>query len=111
MSKQYEQEQTTVKEKLDRLNESLIALDDKRENTEIFTEIVKKYTNITELNADILNELIDKIVIHECYYTAPEKKGGVKSRDSRVQQIDIHYNFLGKILSFNLAFDARFFFF
>lgn len=52
-----------------------------------FTNIIQKYTNITELDEIILNELIEKIIIHECEYIDGK----------RVQKIDIYYRFVGII--------------
>ncbi|MDE6746588.1 MAG: DUF4368 domain-containing protein [Oscillospiraceae bacterium] len=46
-------------------------------------EIVRKYTEITELTSEIMHEFIEKIVVH-----APDKSSG-----HRVQQIDIYYRF------------------
>lgn len=51
--------------------------------------IVKKYTEITKLSPEILNELIEKIVIHQ-----KEKVNGKKT-----QEIDIYYRGVG-IISF-----------
>ena len=51
-------------------------------------EIQQIYTDIQELNARILNELIEKIVVHEKVIGAD----GIKT-----QQIDIYYKFIGYI--------------
>ena len=59
-----------------------------------FISNVKKYTEITELTPEILNELIEKIVIHQT-----EKINGKK-----VQEIDIYYRGVG-IISFPVSFD------
>lgn len=50
--------------------------------------LIRKYTNLTELTAPLLNELIDKIVVHE----ATKDENG-----KRVQDIDIYYRFVGMI--------------
>ena len=63
-----------------------------------FTNIIQKYTNITELDEIILNELIEKIIIHECEYIDWK----------RVQKIDIYYRFVGIILK-NLALNCKIF--
>ena len=59
-----------------------------------FISNVKKYTEITELTPEILNELIEKIIIHQT-----EKINGKK-----VQEIDIYYRGVG-IISFPVSFD------
>ena len=56
-------------------------------SVERFLEIVQQYTEIKELSARVVNDLIDKIVIH-----APDKSSG-----HRVQQIDIYYTAVGVI--------------
>ena len=59
-----------------------------------FISNVKKYTEITELTPEILNELIEKIIIHQT-----EKINGKK-----VQEIDIYYRGVG-IISFPVNLD------
>ncbi len=59
-----------------------------------FISNVKKYTEITELTPEFLNELIEKIIIHQT-----EKINGKK-----VQEIDIYYRGVG-IISFPVSFD------
>ena len=51
-------------------------------------KISEQYVNPTELTAELLNTLIEKILIHEA----------VKSEDgSREQEVEIFYRFIGKI--------------
>ena len=57
-----------------------------------FISNVKKYTEIDELTPEILNELIEKIIIHQT-----EKINGKK-----VQEIDIYYKGIG-IISFPVS--------
>ncbi len=54
-------------------------------NADYFLEKVKKYTDIRELDAEIIRELIEKIIVHKV-----EKVDG-----HRVQRITIHYNGIG----------------
>ncbi|HIZ30968.1 MAG TPA: DUF4368 domain-containing protein, partial [Candidatus Fournierella merdipullorum] len=50
--------------------------------------LMKECVNPTELTAELLNTLIEKILIHEA----------VKSEDgSREQEVEIFYRFIGKI--------------
>ena len=56
-------------------------------NVQSFLNIVKKYTQPTELTPALLREFVEKIVVH-----APDKSSG-----HRVQRIDVHYNFIGEI--------------
>ena len=56
------------------------------DNIERFLPVIWKYTDITELNARILNELIERIDVHEKVIALD----GIKS-----QRVDIHYKFIG----------------
>jgi len=58
------------------------------ENIDKFLPIIQKYTDITELNTQILNELIQKIVVYE-------KTDNPDS--SKSQRVDIHYKFIGYV--------------
>lgn len=88
MAPTYEQEQTDLSEKRAQLEQQLSQSSEAHENIEKFMSIIRKYTDVEELNAYILNELIEKIVVHE--KTVDED--GVKC-----QQIDIYYKFVGNI--------------
>ena len=62
-------------------------MSEKKINADRFFEIIRKYADITELTAPILNELIDRIVIYE-----KEEIDG-----EAVQNVVIFYKFAGKI--------------
>ena len=49
-------------------------------------ELAKKYTDFSVLTTPMINEFIDRIVVH-----APDKSGG-----ERVQEIEIYLKFIGK---------------
>ena len=51
-----------------------------------FLDVVKRYSDFTELTTPMLNEFIEKVVIHEADKTTGDRK----------QKIDIHLNFIGK---------------
>lgn len=57
-----------------------------------FISNVKKYTEISELTPEILNELIEKIIIHQTE----------KINSKKVQEIDIYYRCVG-IISFPVS--------
>lgn len=83
----YDAEQKELNQVIDFNTNKMIELDSKKENIKDFMNIIKKYTEIKELDLKILNEFIEKIVVHE-----------VKKEDHiRKQQIDIHYKFIGKL--------------
>jgi len=88
MSKGYEAEQSGLKERRNKLTEIITRAESVYENIEKFLPIIKKYTDITELNTHILNELIQKIVVYE----KTNNPDGSKS-----QRVDIHYKFIGYV--------------
>ncbi len=84
----YEQERTALLETQKALKETISASEQVYEDVEAFLPLVRQYTDLQELNAHILNELIEKIVVHE------------KERDENgnvTQQVDIYYKFIGYI--------------
>ena len=83
MSKRYEDEQAELKVKISELSSIIEEKEQKSADTSQFLEIVRKYTEITELTPEIMHELVEKIVVH-----APDKSSG-----HRIQQIDIYYRF------------------
>lgn len=65
MSKHYEEEQSGKKERKNQLVELITRAESACENIENFLPLIRKYTEINELNMQILNELIEKIVVYE----------------------------------------------
>ena len=49
-------------------------------------ELVKRHTEFTELSASLLNEFVEKVIVHEA----------VKINGKREQTVDIYLNFIGK---------------
>ena len=87
MSAGYEQEQADLKNSVKELRELVSTMETEEGNILSFFKIVKKYTEPTELTPLLLHEFVEKIVVH-----APDRSSG-----QRVQQIDVHYNFIGEI--------------
>lgn len=86
MSTGYETEQRELNEKRQILITAINQAEGVYSNVESFTKLIRRYTDVQELDAKILNELIDRIVVHE-KVTNPD---GQKS-----QRVDIHYKFIG----------------
>ncbi len=87
LSKDYEFEQSKLKQEIDELEARLSKQKEAVKNVQKFLEIVRKYTVLEKLSPSIVNELIDRIEIHK-----PDKSTG-----KRIQQIDIYYRFVGKL--------------
>lgn len=51
-----------------------------------FIELVKRYTDFSELTTPMLNEFVEKILVHEADYSSGE----------RVHEVEIYLNFIGK---------------
>ena len=88
MAPGYETEQASLQERVSRLREQLAHTQEVQDNVEQFVPLIQKYTDIQELTPHILNELIEKIVVHE-------KK--VEEDGSKSQMVEIHYKFVGCI--------------
>lgn len=88
MAPGYEKEQESLKEKRDQLIAQLAHTQEVQDNVEQFVPLIQKYTDIQELTPYILNELIEKIIVHE-------KK--VDEDGSKSQLVEIHYKFVGCI--------------
>jgi len=89
LSFNYDREQKELKLKIEQLSKEINNTEKKTTDLTQFISNVKKYTEITELTPEILNELIEKILVHQA-----EKIDGKK-----VQKIDIYYRGVG-IISF-----------
>ncbi len=92
LSFNYDKEQQELKIKIKQLSKEIENTEKKDNDITQFISNVKKYTEITELTPEILNELIEKILVHQT-----EKIDGKK-----VQEIDIHYRCVG-IISFPVS--------
>lgn len=88
MAASYEAEQCELEARIDELNTYIDAEMEMTENIASFLRQVQKYTEITELNATIVHEFIEKIVV----YKATKDEYG-----HRIQHIRIYYNFLGDV--------------
>ena len=88
LSEKYQDEQQALAEQIAQLKEAMATDRQTTENTVKRLDLIKRYVNPTILTAEMLNELIEKIVIHE----AVKGEGG-----QRTQKVEIYYRFVGKI--------------
>ena len=87
MNGQYETEYNELKAQAQALHERITATETATMNAQIFSDLIEKYADLQELNARILNELIERIVIHEKEIINGEK----------FQTVEIYYKFVGVI--------------
>lgn len=83
MSRDYEQEQRDLKNSAEILRDELKRREAQKTNVKEFIKVVKKYTDLKELNATVLREFIDRIEVSQA-----DKK-------SKTREITIVYNFIG----------------
>ena len=81
----YDTEQTALETEMQELQAGLDRYGADSVRADRFLELVKRYTDFSELTTPMLNEFIEKVVVHEAD----------KSTGDRVQKIDIHLNFIG----------------
>lgn len=67
--------------------EEITAPTENLQGTEKFLALVKKYTDFSELTPAMINEFVEKILVHQA-----EGKGA-----SRTQEVEIFFNFIGKV--------------
>lgn len=85
MNSKYEAEYIKLSEEAKHIKTELETADESLVNAYQFVDMVEKYIDIQELNARILNELIEKIVVHEKEIINGEK----------YQTVEIYYKFVG----------------
>ena len=85
MSGNMEKELSELKGKIDSTVKAMKDQEQNEKNAVQFAELVRKYTDITEIDEDIVHMLIEKICIHEREII-----------DGKAQlKVDIYYRFIG----------------
>lgn len=86
LSADYEVEQDSLESEIQELKIQIDAYNETTDKSEQFLEVAKKYTDFSVLTAPMLNEFIDKIVVH-----APVWENG-----KRTQELEFYFKFIGK---------------
>lgn len=94
LAKAYEDEQNVIRRELTELKAQMDKSQSQDEASEKFAKAILRYTMLDHLDAEILNELIDKIVVHHREET---------SDGQVIQQIEIYYRYIGKIDAYPAA--------
>ena len=81
----YDAEQTALEAEMQELQTGLDRYGADSVRADRFLELVRRYTDFSELTTPMLNEFIEKVVVHEAD----------KSTGDRVQKVDIYLNFIG----------------
>lgn len=83
----YELEQATLNSRIVELETFIQGEKDKALNIDFFLKAVKKYTEIKELDCEVIRTFIKKILVHQA----------TKVDGKRTQEIEIYYNGIGKV--------------
>ena len=86
---EYDTEQSSLKQRISELETATERISTKAVQIDKFVRLVKKYRDFEELTTPMLNDFIEKVVIHEA-------EGG-RTKD-RTQQVDIYFNFIGNFV-------------
>ena len=86
---QYAKEQDALEIEIAELEKAVIGYEQSQKSAEKFIALIDKYENFDTLTNTMLNEFIEKILVHE-----RARKG---SQDT-TQGIEIHFNFLGRYI-------------
>lgn len=89
LNNQYELEQKKLTKEIKELEYTIQRYEKEEDKEKKFINLINKYENFDNLSTTIINEFIEKIVIHE-----RERKGSQTSK----QKIEIHFNFIGNYL-------------
>ena len=86
---EYDTEQSSLEQRISELETATERISTKAVQIDKFVRLVKKYRDFEELTTPMLNDFIEKVVIHEA-------EGG-RTKD-RIQQVDIYFNFIGNFV-------------
>ena len=86
MLKDFEKEQTALEKSIEHSKSILKDFEEDGIRADKFISLVKKYTDFSELTTPMINEFVDKILVHE----------GQWENYERIQEVEIYLNFIGK---------------
>lgn len=95
MTEGYQQERADLKAKSDALQAELDAFTNDSLRADKFTELVRRYTRLEVLTTGMLNEFIDKVVVHEGHWSDGNTGEGGRPRGARTQRVDVFLKYIG----------------
>ncbi len=87
MTSSYEDEQRTLEFQINKLKSTITTESERTANADAFLKLVRKYTDLQELNAEIIREFVEKIYV----YKAEKSPTG-----RRTQKVKIIWNCIGE---------------
>ena len=86
LNNQYETEQITLSKEIKALELEISRYEKETDRAKKFISLISRYKNFDELTTTMINEFVEKIVVHE-----RDRKGSQTSK----QKIEIYFNFIG----------------
>ena len=87
LCQKYEAEQAALGESIALWKEQVKTYENDTEHVEEFLALAKQYTDFSVLTTPMINEIVDKILVH-----AP-----VRTEEGRTQEVEIYLKYIGKI--------------
>lgn len=88
MLSEYDREQSNLEQEVLVLEKAISTQTHDYNSPQKFVDLVRRYTSFSELTTPMLNEFVEKIIVHEA-------TGG---RSNRQQKVDIYFNFIGEFV-------------
>ncbi len=86
---QYAKEQAEVTAEISALEKAIRSYETHEKNADRFIALIDKYENFDKLTIAMLNEFIEKILVHE-----RDRKGSIQT----TQEVEIYFNFVGRFV-------------
>ena len=86
LNNQYETEQVALSKEIKDLEQQVSRYEKETDRARKFISIISRYENFDELTTTMINEFVEKIIVHE-----RDRKGSQTSK----QKIEIYFNFIG----------------
>ena len=86
---QYEKEQTELTAEISVLEKAVKSYEKHEKDADRFIALIGKYENFDKLTIAMLNEFIEKILVHE-----RDRKGSIQT----TQEVEIYFNFVGRFV-------------
>ena len=86
---QYEKEQSELTAEISALEKAVRSYEKHEKDADRFIDLIDKYENFDKLTIAMLNEFIEKILVHE-----RDRKGSIQT----TQEVEIYFNFVGRFV-------------
>ena len=86
---QYEKEQSELTAEISALEKAIKSYETHEKDADRFIALIDKYENFDKLTIAMLNEFIEKILVHE-----RDRKGSIQT----TQEVEIYFNFVGRFV-------------